>query len=36
MEKYGGAGQATQDNVIQCRKDAICIPGNSGKNTDAH
>jgi len=35
MEKHGRAGQATEDNVIQRRKDAICMPGNSGKNTDS-
>ena len=36
MEKYGRTGQATEDKVIQCRKDAICMPGNSEKNTNAH
>ena len=36
MENYGRTGQTTEDNVIQRRKDVICMPGNSGKNTDAH
>jgi hypothetical protein len=28
MWKYGTAEQATDDNIIWCRKDAIYIPGN--------
>ena len=28
MSKYGTAKQATDDNIIWCRKDAIYIPGN--------
>lgn len=35
MEKYGGARQATEGNMaILGRKDGICVPDNSGKNTD--
>jgi hypothetical protein len=36
VEKYGTARQATADNIIRRRKDAICTPDNSGKNTHTH
>ena len=35
-EKHGGARQATDDNIIRRRRDAICVPDNEGKNTDTH
>jgi hypothetical protein len=34
VEKYGGLRQATDDNIIRRRKDAICMPDNEDKNTD--
>jgi hypothetical protein len=34
VEKYGRAGQATDDKVIRRRKSAICLQDNYGKNTD--
>ena len=36
MEKYDGTRQATDDDIIQCRKYVICMQGNWGKNTDSH
>ena len=35
-KKYFGIGQATDDNVMRRRKDAIGMPNNEGKNTDRH
>jgi hypothetical protein len=32
VEKFGKAGQATYENVMQCRKHTICLPDKSGKN----
>jgi hypothetical protein len=34
VEKYSTARQATNDNIMLRRKDAICMPDNEGKNTD--
>jgi hypothetical protein len=34
VKKYGTARQATDDNIIRRRKDAICMPVNQGKNRD--
>jgi hypothetical protein len=34
VEKCGRARQATEDNTIQCRKDAICTLDNKEMNTD--
>jgi hypothetical protein len=36
MWKYDTAKQATDDNIIWHRKDAIYIQGNSSKNTGMH
>ena len=36
VEKYGRAGRATDDSVIQSRKDAVCMQDNKGKNTHTH
>jgi hypothetical protein len=36
MGKYGRARQAIDDNIMLRRKDAICMPNNEDKNTDAH
>ena len=33
MEEYGKAGRATDDNIMLHRKNTICAPDNSGKNT---
>jgi hypothetical protein len=35
VEKYGTAGQATDDNAIRHRKDVICMPDNYVKFRDA-
>jgi hypothetical protein len=34
VEKYGTARQATDDNVMPRRKDAICLSDSWGKKTD--
>ena len=34
MEKCGTARQATDDNLVRRRKDAICMPDNEWKNKD--
>jgi len=36
VEKYCRARQTRNDNAMRRRKDAICMPGNLGKNTDTH
>jgi len=36
VEKCCTARQATDDNTIQCRKDAICMLDNEEMNTDTH
>jgi hypothetical protein len=36
VEKCGKARQATDDNIIRPRKDAICMPDNQGKNTETY
>jgi len=36
MEKYGTVGQATDDNIIQHRKAAICMQHNEGVNAHTH
>jgi len=36
VKKFGTAGQATDDNIIQGRQDAICMQDNYGRNTDIH
>ena len=36
VEEYDRARQATDDNRVQRRKHAICIPDNKGKHVDAH
>jgi hypothetical protein len=36
VEKYGRAEQVTRDNIMRCRKHAICMPGNYGKNTGTY
>jgi len=36
MEKYGTVGQTKDDNIIQHRKDAICMQHNKGMNTHTH
>ena len=36
MGKYCIAGEATDDNILGRRKDAICILDDYGKNTDTH
>jgi len=33
VEKYDRAKQARDDNIIQQRKDVVCLPENEGKNT---
>jgi len=30
------AKQATDDNIIWCRKDAMAMPDDEGKNIDTH
>jgi hypothetical protein len=35
VEKYGTINQATDDNTLQCRKDAICMRDNKDKNTES-
>jgi len=34
VKKYGRATQAAGDNIMWCRKDAVCILDNQGKNID--
>jgi hypothetical protein len=36
VEKCCTARQATDNNTIQCRKDAICMLDNEEMNTDTH
>ena len=36
MEKYGKAGQATEDNIMPRRIDAIYMLDNWVKNVDTH
>ena len=36
MEKYGGAGQVTDDNKIWCRKDAVRMQNTYGRDTHTH
>jgi hypothetical protein len=36
VEKYVTARQATDDNKMHCRKDAICVKDNEYKNADTH
>ena len=36
MEKYGSARQATDDNIIRRRKDALCKPDNKDKDREVN
>jgi len=36
VEKYGIAGNATDDNIMRRRNDRNSMPDNNGKNTDTH
>jgi len=36
VEENGRAREAIDENIMLCRKAAICMPDNSGKNTDTH
>jgi hypothetical protein len=36
VEKYEKAKQAKDEDITLRRKDALCMPGNYGKNTDTY
>jgi hypothetical protein len=36
VEENGRAREALGENIMLRRKAAICMPANSGKNTDTH
>ena len=36
MEEYVRVREAVVENIMLRRKGAICVPDNSGKNTDRH
>ena len=36
VTKCGTARQATDDSIMRCRINAICMPDNEGKDTDIH
>jgi len=36
VKKYARARQVTGDNIIWCRKDAVCMPDDQSKNIDTH
>ena len=36
VEKYSRAKQVKGDNTMSCKKYAICMPDNYGKNTDTY
>jgi len=36
VEKYGRSKKARDDNIIQDKKDVVCLPDNSGITTDTN